>query len=175
LQLGLIRRFSATRGGFEDSKLNENQKKALLLWLNGALSILLYFGRRAITEGAWMQMKKPAWASMPVLDVTALDASALSKFATAYDQLADKELHPIALLDKDPVRCQIDDTICGVLGLPSLDLVRQLLAREPGLTAHDIAPREKASEDEDNGENEDQPELEPIIISAKPKKTAKKK
>jgi hypothetical protein len=55
--------------------LNQQQEKALLLWFNSSLSLLLFFGRRVVTEGAWMQMKKPAWASMPVLDVRALSSS----------------------------------------------------------------------------------------------------
>ena len=46
--------------GFDDSRLSQQQRKALLLWFNGTLSILAYFGRRAITRSAWMQMKKPA-------------------------------------------------------------------------------------------------------------------
>lgn len=126
--------------GFDDSELDIKQRKALLLWLNSTLSVLLYFGRRAITEGAWMQMKKPAWASMPVLDVTALEEETLSFLATTYNGLADTELSAIAQLDCDPVRRQIDDAICSVLGLPNLDPLRELLAREPGLTARNIEP-----------------------------------
>lgn len=124
----------------DDSSLSKDQRKALLVWLNSTLSILSYFGRRAITQGAWMQMKKPAWASMPVLDVRALSKIALSKLAPAYDRLAVENLQPIANLDTDPVRQEIDDTLCKVMGLPNLASVRELLAREPGLTAHDIAP-----------------------------------
>jgi len=138
--------------GFDDSNLNANQKRALLLWLNSTLSILLYFGRRAITEGAWMQMKKPAWASMPVLDVLSLDSSALTTLAGAYEHLAAKELLPIAQLDKDMARCGIDDVLCEVLGIPNIRFVRELLAREPGLSAVDIVAREdEAASDEQPG------------------------
>lgn len=124
--------------GFDDSGLSEQYRKALLLWLNGTLSIRSYFGRRAITRSAWMQMKKPAWASMPVLDVRALSKTALATLAEAYDRLAEKDLAPIAELDADPVRCEVDATLCKVLRLPSLAPIRELLAREPGLTARDI-------------------------------------
>jgi hypothetical protein len=146
--------------GFDDSALTEEQRKALLLWLNGTLSILGYFGRRAITEGAWMQMKKPAWASMPVLDVRALDADQLRKLALAYDDFAIRELAPIAQLNIDPVRQGIDAALCEVLSLPDLSTVRDLLAREPGLTAQDIIPRKKSaivtSSDETEIETQDQ-------------------
>jgi hypothetical protein len=46
-----------------------------------------------------------------------------------------------AQLDKDAVRIQIDDAISKVLSLPSLTPVRELLAREPGLSAVEINPR----------------------------------
>ena len=39
------------------SNLTRANEKALMLWLNSSLSILMYFGKRVITEGAWMQMK----------------------------------------------------------------------------------------------------------------------
>lgn len=128
--------------GFVDKALSGDQQKALLLWLNGSLSLLMYFGRRAITEGAWMQMKKPAWTSMSVLDVRALTSQQLGLLAKTYDAIAEKELAPLAQLDKDDIRQQIDDAISKVLGLPSLAPIRELLAREPGLTAVDINPRE---------------------------------
>lgn len=123
--------------GFDDAELSDAQRKALVLWLNSSLSVLLYYGRRAITEGAWMQMKKPAWASMPVLDVRGLSDATLDGLAAAYDRLADKELQPIAMLDTDRVRGEIDSTLTEALGTPGVAALRELLAREPGLTAHD--------------------------------------
>jgi hypothetical protein len=133
--------------GFDDAGLSEDQRKALLLWLNGTLSILSYFGRRAITRSAWMQMKKPAWASMPVLDVRALDANQLKFLADTYDTLSVKELAPIAQLNNDPIRQAIDAALCRALDLPDLSKVRELLAREPGLTAKDINPQSKSVAD----------------------------
>lgn len=140
--------------GFNDSALSAEQRNALLLWLNSSLSLLMYFGRRAITEGAWMQMKKPAWTSMPVLDVRALTKKQLSLLSKAYESVADKELLPLAQLDKDETRHQIDDSLTKVLGLPSLGPIQDLLAREPGLSALDISPRDEVSDDS-LGENDD--------------------
>ena len=81
-----------------------------------------------------MQMKKPAWASMPVLDVRKLSKSKLQKLAKKYDALSVQSLKPLAQLDADPVRIEIDEAVGAALGLPSLKMIRQLLAREPGLT-----------------------------------------
>ena len=136
--------------GFEDSALSKDQRKALLLWLNSTIGIMSYYGRRAITEGAWMQMKKPAWSGMPVLNVKTLSGARLEKLAKAYDEVCAKELAPIAQLDADETRQKIDKAICSTLKLPDLAPIRELLAREPGLSAADI----NAEGDDENGEDE---------------------
>lgn len=119
--------------------LTLEQEKALLLWLNGSPSILLMLSRRVTTEGAWMQVKKPAWAKMPVLDVRELSDKVIKLLANAYDIVCAKELMALAKLDVDPVRAEIDETLSTVLGLPDMSALRQLLAREPGLTGKGLS------------------------------------
>jgi hypothetical protein len=123
--------------------LNTDQAKALLLWLNGSLSLLLYFGRRVVTRSAWMQMKQPAWESMPVLDVRALSSEQLANLAAEYDSLAEQTLQPLAQLSFDSVRGGIDRAVTNALGIPDVGSLRELLDREPGLNAEDISPRSK--------------------------------
>jgi hypothetical protein len=84
------------------------QEKALLLWLNGSLSLLLFFGSRVTTQGAWMQMKQPGWQSMPVLDIRSLTDKQLSDLGEIYDEVCIQELAPVAQLDVDLVRQKID-------------------------------------------------------------------
>ena len=119
---------------FDADALSDPQRKTLLLWLNSTLGLLMYFGCRAITQGAWMQMKKPAWQSMPVLDVRKLNQKQSDALSVTYDLVSRKALLPLAQLDTDPIRIQIDRALCTTLSLPSLTLVRELLVREPGLT-----------------------------------------
>lgn len=114
--------------------LSEQQKQVLALWLNSSLAILLLFGHRVITEGAWIKLKQPAWEKMPVLNVQQLTQPELKKLAKVYDTLKNKELQAIAKLDQDKVRQAIDDAFSEVLNLPNLSTLRELLAREPGLT-----------------------------------------
>lgn len=120
----------------------------MLLWLNSSLAILLYFSRRVVTEGAFVGMKKPAWSSMPVLDVRNLADAQLRSLAGAYDELSDQELMPLAQLDEDQVRGRIDAALCESLQIADLSSIRELLAREPGLSATDInsTPRDDAEE-----------------------------
>jgi hypothetical protein len=146
IAIGLPKRaLGNTWWGFDDSGLSNKQRKALLLWLNSTMGLLLYFGRRAITRSAWMQMKKPAWSGMPVLDVRALSANEVNALADAYDELAKKELAPIAQLDEDATRHAMDAALARTLGLPDVGPLRELLAREPGLSAQDI--RDHGAED----------------------------
>jgi len=77
---------------------------------------------------------------MPVLDVRSLKAEQLNALAAAYDRLAQDELMPLAQLDHDPTRCQVDETLSTVLDTPSLAPIGELLAREPGMTAEEINP-----------------------------------
>lgn len=119
---------------FDAIGLSESQVKVLMLWLNSSMGLLMYYGCRAITQGAWMQMKKPAWESMPVLDIRNLKKSQLKNLADSYDKLSIEGLMPLAQLDVDPVRKEIDAAICKALGIPTLKVIRELLVREPGLT-----------------------------------------
>jgi hypothetical protein len=103
-----------------------------------------------------MQMKKPAWSAMPVLDVRALKPAQLKALATAYDKLSTQVLAPIAQLDCDLARQAIDAALMKELGFADLQPIRELLAREPGLSAVDINPRAGVENDDDHGEDEDQ-------------------
>jgi hypothetical protein len=106
-------------------------------------------GRRVVTQGAWMQLKQPAWDSMPVLNVRSLTRRNLTAFRKVYDSVATQELLPLAQLLDDSTRRKIDDAISEVLGVPDLLFVRQLLVREPGLTALGISHRPTADEEND--------------------------
>jgi hypothetical protein len=116
------------------SSLALDRRKTLVLWLNSTLGILLMFARRVITQGAWMQFKQPAWEAMPVLNVSALTSDQTRFLAAAYDRLCGEQLMPIARLDEDPVRIEIDNAMMKVLDLPNVAYLRTLLANESGLT-----------------------------------------
>ena len=139
---------------FKPKSMTKKREKALLLWLNSSPALLLYFGRRVVTRSAWMQMKKPGWASMPVLDVHSLSSEQANALATAYDSLSTQGLEPLARLNSDTVRCQIDAVIAQALQVHDFGFIRELLDREPGMNAIDIAPRAETpavgiEEDED--------------------------
>lgn len=102
-----------------------------------------------------MQMKQPAWETMPVLDVRSLSSGQLKRLSGSYDDLSVQHLDSLSNLNSDIVRGQIDQAISEVLDIPDLAFVRELLDREPGLSANDISPRAakpayEIEEDEDH-------------------------
>ena len=119
---------------FDDADLSPKQRKALLIWMNSTLGLLFYFGRRVVTRSAWMQMKKPGWQSMPVLNIRNLTRSQLDKLSATYDRVSKETLKPLAELNGDLTRIEIDKALCETLSLSSLTPIRELLVREPGLT-----------------------------------------
>lgn len=122
--------------------LSPTQQRALLLWLNSTPGLLLFYGHRVVTRGPWVQMKKPAWLEMPVLNVRELREDQLAALSDAYEQLAVQELKPIAQLDTDDTRKAIDEALCRALELPDLRGIRELMTREPGLTGTPLGRRE---------------------------------
>lgn len=119
--------------------LSHKQEKALLLWLNSTPSLLIFLSHRVATRSAWMQVKKPQWAAMPVLDVRNLSNETISQLAEACDALCNKELQALAKLADDPVRAEIDNALSRAFGLPDMKPLRQLLSREPGLTGQSLS------------------------------------
>jgi hypothetical protein len=96
---------------------------------------------------------------MPVLDVRALSSKQLNKFEQIYDGLSTKTLEPVAKLKSDDVRGEIDIAIGTILGIPEVSFVRDLLDREPGMTAKELAARTVSEDDDEEVEEEDQPDL----------------
>jgi hypothetical protein len=132
--------------------LKVEQEKALLLWLNSSLSILLCFGRRVVTQGAWTQMKQPAWQSMPVLDVRTLSSNKLGELAAIYDHFSAHDLKSLSQLKTDDARCEIDLAIRAALDLSDFSFIRDLLDREPGMSAVGIAERNTPADEDEEAE-----------------------
>lgn len=128
--------------------LTTEQEQVLLLWLNSTPALLLFLARRVSTRSAWMQVKKPAWAAMPVLDVRALPTDTLATLARAYQRLAEQPLKALAKLKDDTTRAQIDAALGAALGWPDLRKLRELLATEPGLTGYSLSPQPKPDQTE---------------------------
>jgi len=115
-------------------------EKAITLWLNSSLGLLLLLSRREETMGAWVDFKKPNLQSMPVADIRKIEKEKLTKLETFYDQLANQMLLPLPEMKSDPVRAQIDAAIAEALALPDFTIIRNLLSYEPVINLKPLVP-----------------------------------
>ena len=116
------------------SPLSSQAAKALVLWQNSTLGLILLVGNRVETEGGWVKFKKPTMANMPTLDVAKLDETATAQLANVFDVLHNRELQPIATATLDESRKIVDEEMSRILGLPDVADLRELLCREPVLS-----------------------------------------
>ncbi len=121
--------------------LNDDHAKALVLWFNSTLGLLLLLANRVETAGAWVQFKKPMLHELLVLDVRKLAGDQLRDLANAFDRLAEKPLQPLPQSTEDEVRVAIDNIIARTLGLGDLTHLRSVLVREPILTLKPLRQR----------------------------------
>jgi hypothetical protein len=110
---------------------SDEHEKALVLWLNSTLGLVLFWAHRQETQGAWVEFKQSALNDMPVLDIRSLSDSQKRLLIDAYDTLSTKIMLPFPQMANDPVRRAIDMAISKALELPDLSVLRNLLGQEP--------------------------------------------
>jgi len=122
---------------------NAEQEKALVLWANSSLGLLLHWWHANKQQAGRGSIGVSALESLPVLDVTKLSKDALSKAVAIFDDMKHRELRPVNEIAQDSVRQEIDMRLAiEVLGFPPdlvtpdgpLALLRQKLALEPSIT-----------------------------------------
>ena len=110
---------------------NINEEKALVLWLNSTLGLIMLFGYRTETEGPWVDFKKPLLERMPVLDVSCLNKKQLSQLGALFDKLSTSNFQQLRKMKSDPLRIEIDESFSTMLGLAEVEKLRNMLANEP--------------------------------------------
>lgn len=119
------------------------QEKALVLWANSSLGLLLRWWHGNKQQAGRNSIGVSALALLPVLDVKKLSKKALSKAVTIFDDMKYRELRPVNEIVQDTVRAEIDTRLATeVLGFTPelvapdgpLALLRQKLALEPSIT-----------------------------------------
>ena len=116
------------------------QEKALVVWANTSLGLLLHWWHANKQQIGRGNVSKLALRSLPVLDVTALSERQLDQAERVFDALAMQELRPINEIEQDGVRHDLNQRFtASVLGLPSgvvdeaLETLRMKLGREPSV------------------------------------------
>jgi len=130
---------------------NAEQEKALVLWANSSLGLLLHWWYANKQQAGRGSIGILALESLPVLDVTKLSKKALAKAVAIFDDMKHWELRPVNEIAKDAVRAEIDTRLAlEVLGFPPelaapdgpLALLRQKLALEPSIAGSKLTQQE---------------------------------
>jgi len=118
------------------------QEKALVLWSNTTLGLLLRWWHSNKQQSGRGSVTKLALHTLPVLDITALTQKQLKEAVKIFDAMCDQPMLPLHQMDKDPVRKKLDEQFGKrVLGLSesvlakggSLELLREKLCKEPSV------------------------------------------
>jgi hypothetical protein len=118
---------------------SEDQEKALVLWGNTTLGLLLYWWHANRQQAGRGSIGKAALAGLPALDVTAFSKTQLKHAAKLFDAVAQRPLRPVNEMDTDPARAALDERfMTDVLSLDpvlvdAVALLRAKLAREPSI------------------------------------------
>ncbi|MGB2799776.1 MAG: hypothetical protein WBC82_08040, partial [Dehalococcoidia bacterium] len=127
---------------------NAEQEKALVLWANSSLGLLLHWWHSNKQQAGRGSIGVSALESLPILDVTKLSKDALSRTVAIYDDMKHRELRPVNEIAQDSVRQEIDVRLATeLLGFPPelvapdgpLALLRQKLALEPSITGSKVS------------------------------------
>ena len=112
----------------------EDWEMAMCVYLNSTVGIIgqvkasspKFFGRPAMSLDKGMR-------NIPVPDLTALQTTRLAR---VFEEFSHRNLHRFRDADSDPVRQQLDRSVCEVLGweLEEVETARRVLCREPSVT-----------------------------------------
>ena len=119
-----------------------DQEKALVLWANTSLGLLLHWWHANKQQSGRGRIGKNMLQSLPTLDVTALEPKLLAEAVKLFDAMSEQPLLPLHKLDRDPIRKELDEAFArDVLRLPvsifrsdgPLELLRMKLSQEPSI------------------------------------------
>ena len=119
-----------------------DQEKALVVWANTSLGLLLHWWHANKQQSGRGSIAKTMLQTLPILDVTDLEPKLLAEAVKLFDTMNEQPLLPLHELDRDPIRKELDEAFArNVLKLPEsilasggpLELLRAKLSQEPSI------------------------------------------
>lgn len=147
---------------------SKNQEKAIVLWGNTSLGILLYWYHSNKQQAGRGRVVLTSVTHLPVLDVGKLSTEQLNRAAKLFDDFRKLPLRPINEIDQDEARAELDNRFCAeVLGVSKaithpegpLALLRQKLAKEPSVRGGKDSVDEGAALEGDGDDQDDAEEV----------------
>ena len=118
------------------------QEKALVLWGNTTLGLLLFWWHSSRQQSGRGRLAKITLGTLPVLNVASLSESQLTAATLLFDEMSGKPMKPVNEIDSDLFRKELDSRfLTEVLELDSdllksdgpLDTLRRKLGDEPSV------------------------------------------
>ena len=119
-----------------------DQEKALVLWANTSLGLLLHWWHGNKQQSGRGSIGKSMLQTLPTLDVTTLEPKLLAEAVKLFDAMSEQLLLPLHEIDRDPIRKELDEAFArNVLRLSEpilssggpLELLRMKLSQEPSI------------------------------------------
>ncbi|WP_162909812.1 hypothetical protein [Aggregatilinea lenta] len=117
-------------------------EKALVLWANTSLGLLMYWWHSSRQQSGRGIITKQTLQTLPTLNVTTLSEQQLNAAVELFEDTKQKPLQPLHEIDQDSVRRELDERFArDVIGVPEyvyipggpLELVRMKLSQEPSI------------------------------------------
>jgi hypothetical protein len=86
---------------------------------------------RQETRGPWIKFPKAWWEDHKILNLTKLSKKQCDALDDLWVRIHNKPVSPFPSINNDPVRDEIDGIICGILNVPPLKVVQNMLVNEP--------------------------------------------
>jgi len=144
---------------------NQAQEKALVLWGNTTLGLLLHWWHSNKPQPGRGNIGKSTLETLPTLDVAKLTKEQLAAAVKLFNDIGKTEMLTCHQLDVDADRHVLDDRFCReVLGLPKsftakdgpLDLLRMKFAEEPSVNGNKAdSSNFEADRSDDNSEDDE--------------------
>ena len=111
--------------GWPNVTIDERFEKAMAVWCNSTLGLLLYWSASGAQQPGRGMMGISAFRkNFVVLDVTRLAEGQVSALDGLFDRLCRRPLRPFSELGGDPVRRDLDASVLRILGADGIDLGR---------------------------------------------------
>ena len=119
-----------------------DQEKALVLWANTSLGLLLHWWHANKQQSGRGSIGKSMLQTLPTLDVTDLEPKLLAEAVKLFDAMSEQPLLPLHELNRDPIRRELDEAFArNILRLSEpilasggpLELLRMKLSQEPSI------------------------------------------
>ena len=139
----LIAAFTADRtlGGsaWPNVITDEKYEKALAVWCNSTLGILMYFITSASQQRGRGRMSKTALAELPVPNFRMIDDGVVASMGRLFDEYMARKMLPVNYMESDDVRIGLDTRMAEILDIEwDLSEIRMKLVRERQFGRNDL-------------------------------------